>query len=79
MNTRCTGMNMTALLLHTEEKKLCLYPHSDCVDKANAWLNQHGTVRLIRCETVKHRLDHQHFINTESSTSHDRSWLVGLR
>uniref|UniRef100_H2YVC8 Uncharacterized protein n=1 Tax=Ciona savignyi TaxID=51511 RepID=H2YVC8_CIOSA len=54
-------------------------PFKECVSCANVWLEENRNVTLIRCESVRHRLDHSHEINPESTTSNDRSYLIGLR
>ncbi|XP_078481152.1 uncharacterized protein LOC100180999 isoform X5 [Ciona intestinalis] len=54
-------------------------PFAECVVSANEWLEENRNVTLIRCESVRHRLDHSHVINPESTTSHDRSYLIGIR
>ncbi len=49
------------------------------MDNANSWLADNLACDLVKCESVRHRLDHHHRINPESTCSDDRSYVIGLR
>jgi len=54
-------------------------PFTCCVDKANEWLKDNLDVLVKKCESLRHRLDHDHRINPEATVTDDRSYVIGLR
>ena len=64
----------TESLIHNVE-----FIFSDCVRQANEWLDQNRTAVLTRCESLRHRMDHSHRFDPESTSTDDRSYLIGLR
>nr|XP_039261231.1 uncharacterized protein LOC120337503 [Styela clava] len=52
---------------------------SSCVTEANKFLEQNPHIQIKNCESLYQRLDHNHRVNPESTTSHDRSYVIGLR
>ena len=54
-------------------------PHRTCVEQANEWLRANLSVDVIKCESIRHRLDVNHQINPEATSTSDRSYVYGLR
>jgi len=54
-------------------------PFYTCVKQCNDWLLENRNVDVIKCESIRHRFDHYHRINPESTSTDDRSYVIGLR
>ncbi|CAK8697191.1 unnamed protein product [Clavelina lepadiformis] len=50
-----------------------------CVEEANLWLAENAEYQVTQCESVRHRMDQFHELNTENTASDDRSYVIGLR